>query len=228
MVFNGNAAIASADLLTVVELRPGAAWTAEKESFDREILISLYHNSGYMGAEAAVSSLRAGTSAFITVDIKEGPLYNFGSTAIAGLRALSEKTVKKELAYREGEPYGYSKLIAAQSRLYSANWFEELRTSISSSSASREISVRITAREKPMLWMKAGLGYGSEEKERLSLGFTHNNFLNKGYQAQVTGTLSRIWLEYHAEMLNRHFLLSSTELRNGITYLPERPYCYHL
>lgn len=228
VVFHGNAAIASADLLAAIELRPGTAWTAGKENFDREILISLYHNSGYTDAEAAVSSLLEGTSAFITVNIKEGPVYNFGSTTITGLRALNERTVKKELAYQKGEPYGYGKLITAQSRLYSANWFEELRTSISSSPASREIDVRITAREKPMLWMKAGLGYGSEEKERLSLGFTHNNFLNKGYQAQLTGTLSRIWLEYHAEMLNRHFLLSRTELRNGITWRRERREGYDL
>lgn len=228
VVFSGNAVIASTELVTAIELQPGNAWTAEKEKLDKEILTSLYHNRGYSDAEADVSSLLDGTSAYVTVKIKEGKVYSFGATTITGLSALKERAVKKELEYKKGDPYSYEKLLKAQSRLYGTNWFEELRTAISSSPVSRTIDVSITTREKPMLWLKSGIGYGSEEKERFSLGLTHNNFLRKGYQAQVTGTVSRIWLEYHAEFLDRHFLFSRTELRNGITWRRERRKGYDL
>jgi len=221
VAFSGNAVITSTELIAVAELRPGTAWTEEKDVFDKELLTSYYHNRGYMDAEVVFASLLEGTSAFIRVAIKEGPVYSFGDTGFTGLRALRENTVKKELDYKKGDPYSYEKLIRSQSLLYAPGWFEELRTSISSSPASRVLTVRIAAREKPMLWMKTGIGYGSEEKERFSLGFTHNNFLGRGYQAQVTGTVSRIWLEYHAEFLDRHFLLSRTELRNGATWRRE-------
>ena len=221
VVFSGNVVISSAELGNAIELRPGVFWTAGKGVLAKEILTSFYHNRGYMDAQAVVSSLLSGTSAFITINIKEGPVYRFGSTMITGMGALSERTITKELGYENGDPYNYEKLINSQSRLYAANWFEELHTSVSSSPASREIDIRIKVREKPMLWMKAGIGYGSEEKERLSLGFTHNNFLNKGYQAQAIATFSRIWLDYHVEVLNRHFLLSRTELRDGITWRRE-------
>lgn len=228
VVFNGNLVVSSTELVAAIELRPGSVWSAEKEKLDKEILTSMYHNRGYSDAEAAVASLLEGTSAFIMIGIKEGPVYSFGSTTIMGLRALKESAVKKELEYKKGDPYSYEKLLKAQSRLYSANWFEELRTSISSSPVSREINVRITVREKPMLWVKSGIGYGFEEKERLSLGLTHNNFLGKGYQAQLNGTLSRIWLEYHADFVDRNFLLSRNELRNGITWRREKRKGYEL
>ena len=220
--FSGNAAFSPAELLDALELRPGAAWTGEKEAFDRELLTSFYHNRGYSDAEITVSSLPDGTSVFVRIGITEGPVYSFGDTSVTGLRALPERVVKKELDYRKGDPYSYERLIRSQSRLYAANWFERLRTTVSSSPVSRLIDVNISAREKPMLWVKTGVGYGSEEKERLTLGLTHNNFLNRGYQAQVTGTLSRIWLEYNGEILNRNFLFSRTELRDGLTWRRER------
>jgi outer membrane protein assembly complex protein YaeT len=226
--FGGNAAFSDRELLGAVELRPGAVWTGGKAAFDGELLTSFYHNRGYSDARINVSSLPDGTSVHVRLEIAEGPVYSFGRTTVTGLRALTERVVKKELDYREGDPYSYERLIRSQSRLYAANWFEQLRTSVSSSSASRQIDVKMSAREKPMLWVKTGAGYGSEEKERLSLGLTHNNFLGRGYQAQVTGTLSRIWLEYHGELLNRHFLFSRTELRDGLTWRRERREGYDL
>jgi len=226
--FSGNSGFSQTELLDAVELRPGAAWTAEKEAFDKELLTSFYHNRGYSDARVSVSSLPDGTSVYVKVEITEGPIYSFGDTAVTGLRALSQRVVKKELDYKKGDPYSYERLIRSQSRLYAANWFERLRTSVSSSTASRLIDVKIAAREKPMLWVKTGVGYGSEEKERFTLGLTHNNFLGRGYQAQVSGTLSRIWLEYHGELLNRHFLFSGTELRDGLTWRRERREGYEM
>ena len=65
------------------------------------------------------------------------------------------------------------------------------------------------------------MGYGSEEKERLSLGLTHNNFLARGYKLELNGMLSRIWLEYKADFTDRHFLDSRTELHDSSVWRRE-------
>lgn len=219
---SGNRAVAGAEILEVADLKPGAAWTSETSALGREIISSLYHSHGFMGARVTVSELLSGTSVHLSIGIEEGAPYVFGGTSISGLEALRAKTVLKELAYKEGDSYSQEKLIGSQSRLYATDWFESVQTVISSSPSSNAIDVELVAKEKPMKWLKGGVGYGSEEKERFSLGLTHNNFLGRGYKLELNGMLSRIWLEYRADFTNRHFLDSRTEMRDSSVWRRER------
>ncbi|MBU2574710.1 MAG: BamA/TamA family outer membrane protein [Elusimicrobia bacterium] len=219
---SGNASIPDSEVVETADLKPGAGWTPEIAGLSREIIASLYHSRGFMGARISITELQSGTSVQLSIEIEEGTRYSFGVTSISGLEKLSPKTVKKELAYREGDSYGQEKLITSQSRLYATDWFESLRTRISSSASSNAIDVELETTEKPLKWIKGGVGYGSEEKERLSLGFTHNNFLGRGYKLELNGMLSRIWLEYKADFTNRHFLDTRTELRGSNSWRQER------
>lgn len=219
---SGNASVPAGELLGAADLQAGARWTAETSDLGREIMLSLYHSRGFMGAQVSLAELRSVASVQVAVSINEGRRYAFGDTRVSGLEKLSEKTVGKELTYRKGGVYSQEKLISSQSRLYATDWFESLRTRISTSASTGEVGVEIEAAERPMKWLKGGVGYGSEEKERLSLGLAHHNFLNRGYKLELSGMLSRIWLEYRADFTNRHFLDSLTELRDSNVWRRER------
>ena len=216
----GNASVPSRELISYAAIGPGSPWSPEARRLSEQIITSLYRSRGFMDASAGVTELLRGASAYLTVQVSEGRCYAFGETGVSGLRKLRERTVKKELGYEPGEPYSQQKLLAAQSRLYGTNWFESLRTRVSSAAAG-VMDVRLEAEEKPLKWVKGGVGYGSEEKERFSLGVTHNNFLDRGYRLELGWTVSRISLEYKADFTNRHFLDSLTELRGSSAWRRE-------
>jgi outer membrane protein assembly complex protein YaeT len=220
VTFSGNLSIQSSDITDYAALRPGAAWTPDLKLLSAQIISSLYRGRGFMEASVNVSELARGASVFLQVEIREGPRYTFGETSVSGLAKLRPQTVKKELPYSAGEPFSQQKLLSAQGQLYATNWFETLGTKVSSAAAG-VMDVEIQAAEKPLKWVKGGVGYGSEEKERLSLGVTHNNFLDRGYRMDLGGTVSRISLEYRADFTNRHFLDSSTELRGSSAWRRE-------
>ena len=219
---SGNVSIPAEELAEAAGLAPGLVWSREINELSREIIASFYQSRGFMEAKVSVEELQAGASVHLLVEVTEGPLYLFGATSTSGLKKLRPNTVKKELSYRQGDSYSQAKLLGSQGKLYGTNWFESLSTTISSSTSSNNIDVVFEAVENPMLWLKGGIGYGSEEKERVSLGLTHNNFLGRGYKLDISGMLSRIWLEYRADFTNRHFLDSRTELRDASVWRRER------
>jgi len=218
---SGNAAIAADEIAAAADLAPGLPWSPDAEKLAADIIASLYRSRGFMEASAKLSALPAGASVFLTVEVSEGPRYDFGSTRVTGLRKLRDWSVRKELDYREGEPYSHRKLMSSQSRLYAADWFETLRVKAQPSASARRIDVLVETEEKPLKWVKGGAGYGSEEKERFSLGVIHNNFLDRGYRLEAGGTVSRIALEYRADFLNRRFLDSLNELRGSSAWRRE-------
>ncbi len=223
----GNSALTAPDLLEAADLKPGAAWNPELKALSGEIISSIYHSQGFMEASIKLAELEEGTSVFLRLEIIEGPHYKFGATRVTGLVKLTQKTVRKEFDYREGDHFSQEKLMNSQSRLYATNWFDSLRTKVSSTSA-EGIDVDIQTLEKPLKWLTGGVGYGSEEKERFSLGVAHNNFLDQGYKLELGGMLSRIWLEYKAEFTNRHFLNSLTELHGSSAWRSETRKGYDL
>jgi len=220
VTLSGNQAIGSSEIAAHAALRPGTAWTPDIKQLSTQIISSLYRSRGFMEASVSISELTRGASVFLQVNVSEGPRYIFGETSVSGLAKLRPRTVKKELSYSAGEPYSQQKLLSTQGQLYATNWFETLGTRISSSAAG-VMDVEIIAEEKPLKWVKGGVGYGSEEKERFSLGVAHNNFLDRGYKLDLGWTVSRISLEYRADFTNRHFLDSRTELRGSSAWRRE-------
>jgi outer membrane protein assembly complex protein YaeT len=220
VTLSGNLFIQSAEIADYAALRPGAAWTPDLKLLSTQIISSLYRSRGFMEASVSISELAKGASVFLQLEVREGPRYTFGETSVSGLAKLRPETVKKELTYSAGDPYSQQKLLSSQGQLYATNWFETLGTRVSSATAG-VMDVEILTEEKPLKWVKGGVGYGSEEKERFSLGVAHNNFLDRGYKLDLGWTVSRISLEYRADFLNRHFLDSRTELRGSSAWRRE-------
>lgn len=224
---SGSSSGLSDRLLEAFPLRKGAAYSPEDLPLAREVVLSFYNARGYLEADADVSASVSGDEVSVSVAVSEGPRYVFGSTRFSGLRKLKVRAAERELDYAAGDFYEYSKVMSSLGRLQSLGWFEKLGVSVSSSAAGA-VDVHFDLAEHPMLWLKGGVGYGSEERERVSLGLMHNNFLGRGYKAEVTGSLSTIWLEYRADVVNRHFLATRTELGSRSSWRRERREGYNM
>lgn len=217
----GAASLSPGELEEALPLRRGSPYGPEERDLLRDVVLSFYQARGYLEAGAEISGRADGGDIHLEVRVTEGPRHVFGTTSFAGLEKLKVRTVARELEYAAGEPYEYSRVMTSLGRLQGLGWFEKLGARASSSPAGA-VDVVFDLREHPMLWLKGGVGYGSEESERASLGLEHNNFLGRGYKASLTGSLSSIWLEYRADFSNRHFLASRTELTNTSSWRRER------
>ncbi|MBI4656589.1 MAG: BamA/TamA family outer membrane protein [Elusimicrobia bacterium] len=214
IAFTGTAGIEKSEFERILPVKNGDLYKPELADVCLDIIISYYHSRGYMNAQGRVETTVSGSSAAINVAMEEGERFRFGSTEFAGLEKLRSKIVSRELDYAKDEPYNYSKIMSSLSRLHSLGWFEELSVKTSTTPL-RQVDVLLVAKEKTLKWVKGGVGYGSEEQERLSMVLTHNNFFSRGYKMETTGLWSRIWLEYKAEFLNRHFWATKTEFSNS-------------
>lgn len=218
---SGADSLEPGELEAVLPLRRGSPYGPEEKALLRDVVLSFYRARGYLEAGAEISESFEGEQVSLLVRVKEGRRYVFGGTSFTGLGKLKAPTVARELDYSAGEPYEYSRVMSSLGRLQGLGWFEKLGVRVSSSPAG-VMDVVFDLREHPMLWLKGGVGYGSEERERISLGLAHNNFLGRGYEAELTGSLSSIWLEYKADFVNRHFLASRTELSDTSSWRKER------
>lgn len=190
----------------------------------REMALSYLQNQGYLAAEASVSG---STAAAVELSVAPGPRWTFGPTVIRGLQKFPEDRLRLDLPYAEGAPYERSRLLDAQRRLYSLGLFDDVRVT-ASTSAARAAEVTVSVKERPMKWVRAGAGYGTEEKERLSLILTHNNLFRRGYTLEGAVQYSRVWLDYRGSFINRHVFGSSVEQRADASWRRENRRGYDL
>jgi outer membrane protein assembly complex protein YaeT len=220
ITFTGTAGVEPSELELILPVKNGDAYKPEFVDLCLDVIISYYHSRGYMNADGRVETAVHGSSVTINVVMEEGERFRFGNTEFEGLEKIRSKIVSRGLDYVKNEPYNYSRIMSSISRLHSLGWFEEISVR-TSTAPGKVIDVFFSVKEKPMKWVKGGIGYGSEEQERFSLTLTHSNFFSRGYKMETTGIWSRIWVEYKAEFLNRHFWATKTEFSNTASWRRE-------
>ncbi|MBV9079802.1 MAG: BamA/TamA family outer membrane protein, partial [Elusimicrobia bacterium] len=209
--FEGNTAFKDAELAKAARLVPKKP-LEEDAQLIAELVKSHYQRNGYLDAQAEAWVSSTTEHADIRVRVSEGPLYRFGDTKVTGLTKLPPRVGELSRAYKPGDPYVRSKLFDTQANLYGTGLFEDVTISASTTSA-RTADVRVDVREKPLKWIKGGVGYGSEERERLSLILLHQNLFHRAFNAQLSGTWSAIWRENRLDFTNPYFWDTRTELR---------------
>ncbi|MFH1620313.1 MAG: BamA/TamA family outer membrane protein [bacterium] len=227
ITISGCLDVPSAELIDFLPFKTGDSFKPDSVKLAGEILTSFYNSLGYMDASVSSEVETGEGTAAVFLTAMEGPRYFFGEITMEGLSSLRQEFLRKDIAFKRGEPYDSRKILETQGHLYGLGFFEDITIRVSTTPAGTA-DVTVILKEKPMKWIKGGAGYGSEEKERFSLILTHNNFLRRAYKLELYNTLSRIWLEYKAEFMNRHFLGSATEYRNVVSWRKENRKGYDL
>ena len=112
----------------------------------------------------------------IHYSVDPGPLSYVGKTTIDGNEHVSEKFVRKQISYEEGELYDKSKLVKTRQNLYELQLFRVVSVLPDTDPATRKspIPVNIHLEEAPRFTTRFGAGYGTEDKFR---AFVDLNFL---------------------------------------------------
>jgi outer membrane protein assembly complex protein YaeT len=216
----GNEGTSEEELLKILPFHIGDPVTRQKRDLAEKMLLSLLRSNGYLEATVKTSWWNENDEGLFLASIDEGPLYRFGETQVVGLETLPARVVAVERTYEEGDPYSGNELLQTQTRLYLTSLFEDVRIQ-ASTAAAKTADVTIRLNQKELKWIKGGVGWGSEEKERLTLILNHKNLWRRAHGVELLGTVSRIWREYKADYINPYFFDTRTEHRTSFSWRSE-------
>lgn len=123
----------------------------------------------------------------ITYVVKPGPVCHFGETSVSGNEKVSEKFIRKQFDYEEGEKYNKSLLDKTRESLYHLQLFRVVSVTPQKDKTSlrNPIPVNLYIEETPRINTKFGAGYGTEDKFRAFVDFTYLGFLGTARRINI-------------------------------------------
>ncbi len=179
----------------LVQIEPGAPLNRGTVRSGREIAINELHEFGYPYAEVSVreEAGEARGEAAIVYAAAPGPKAIFGPVEIRGNQSVNDAVVRRQITFKEGEPYRQSRVQATQRRLSSLELFEFAYVEPRGQETKAErVPMRVTLTEGKHRQFTAAAGYGSEEKARVRARWTHVNFFGGARTAGVETKWSSI------------------------------------
>lgn len=131
-------------------------------------------------------------SADVVFNLNAGPFCRFGQTKIAGLLQVSEETARRELAYREFDPYSPLKLDESRKRLLRLETFRMVRSDIDLSQESDTLDVSIRTEEGNRYIVRTGAGFDTEEGVHLSGEMSDLNFFGRARRFSLETAVSNL------------------------------------
>ena len=175
-------------------LKAGQPDDRENVRSTRDLGARLFRDSGYPHAAVSVSEQTTAPShVAIVVKAEPGAMATFGDTSITGVESVSDRVVQRELEYRPGSLYRESDVVRSQQRLIELGLFQFAHIAPASDDAAlTQIPMTVTVKEGPPRQLKLSGGYGSEERVRGTVEWTHLNFLGDARQFTTSAKWSSI------------------------------------
>jgi outer membrane protein assembly factor BamA len=107
----------------------------------------------------------------------------FGTTFVTGTDQVAVRLVRREIAFRPGDPYDPAKLDETQARIFGLRLFRSVVVRPRNlADESGTLDVAVTVVEGPPRVLIAGIGYGLEDEVRGQLRWQHYDFFGGGRQ----------------------------------------------
>src|SRR5204863_9725259 len=115
-----------ADLKKKVPLKVGEPRDRQLVVASHEMALNELRDHGFPHAKVGTNEDDGpnGKSASLTFDAEPGPIAHFGPVEISGNKSVSDRVIRRELAYRPGELYQRSLIQDTQRRLYNMELFQ--------------------------------------------------------------------------------------------------------
>jgi outer membrane protein assembly complex protein YaeT len=183
----------------------------------RDYAARLLREHGFARGEVEVGeTLGAGPERVVlTYAATPGPRMTFGEVTVTGLERVSEKVIRRELAFQPGELYRQSLVNKSQRRLSALQLFDlaNIDDRLADSSSVTTVPIRITVAEGFPRRLQLGIGYGTEEHARATLKWTHLNWLGGARVADVDAKYSAIDRGLTLSVSQPHFYKAGLSLQ---------------
>jgi outer membrane protein insertion porin family len=188
-------------LMTLVGIKPGDPYNEVDISDARFRLLDYFVNSGYMNVDVVVTRTLENYKANVVFKVVGGQEKYFGKTVIIGNEKTKYKVFKRELLYKEGQPYSFRILSEQRQRFYKLGIFSDVEIeTVDGEDAEKDVLIRVT--EGNAGSVEFGVGYGEFEKYR--------GYVEVGYR-NLWGMNREGLLRVEASSLENRYILQYNE-----------------
>ncbi len=223
--FMGNRIIDSATLEKRLSIKREGFFDPSQVNFSRDVIKSIYQDKGYEDVQISTrTTALAHERVDVVFSIDEGPLYRIRTVTIQGNHLISDKLVQRDLKIKPGQPFSPTQVYEGNKNLFRSGYFESINIHYSTAPA-HQMDIQVNLKERPTQYAKGGFGYGTETKERVSIGYEDRNFFGNEKQLDVSAIHSGFLTDpqkYRTSILETslaqpHFLGTSFEGQTSIS-----------
>jgi outer membrane protein assembly complex protein YaeT len=201
-------------LRQLLPLEPGDVFEEDRYERGRSVLRDWFRQRGYARVtveKTARVDVRDDT-ATVRYRVDSGPAAVFGPVTISGLDEVDEAVVRREVAFKSGEPFQQSLLDKTRKNIDGLHLFRSVRL-VEDSSRDAAVAIDIAVAEAERREVKLGVGYETEEGIRGTAGWRDYSFLGGARQLGVSVRISQLYRTIAADFLQPHFPSQTSRVR---------------
>jgi outer membrane protein assembly complex protein YaeT len=186
------------ETLVDLPLRPGDPFNRFRMQAAADTITRRLRDRGYPTARV-FSSFEANKEtdvAAVTLDVVPGNRAVVGQVDVVGTNRVEPSLVRKLLISRPGRLYSQDEMLQSQRNLYQSDLFRFATVNIDSAAfvpGADSVPISVSVNESKRRRIRSGIGYGTEDCFRSSVGWTTRNFLGSaGRILDLTGRLSKV------------------------------------
>ncbi len=150
----------------------------------------------------------------VTFHLDPGPPAKFGSTAVTGLKTVSERTVRNRLHWKEGEPWNADLIAETRKELARSELFSLVQiTPDEELDEEGRLPLSLDVGERKHRSIKLGASYKTDEGPGGRFSWEHRNLLHHGEKLQLSITGSTLTTAFDASFEKPDFLTPRQTLR---------------
>ncbi len=161
----------------------------------RQRILDVLRDHGYAYAKVNATEVEAGQNRVaLTFTGIPGPSTTFGQITVVGAETLDDNIIRRQLILRPGQPYTQRQITQSQRRLANLDIlrFANVDAKPPAEGQPTAIPVTVTVAEDKTHRLELGVGYGTEDRVRGSIDWSHLNFLGDARRLTLSGKFSSI------------------------------------
>jgi outer membrane protein insertion porin family len=191
ILLEGNVHIGSALLQRVLTVKVDAPLDESKLEADKYNLYIYYADRGFVFASISHRLSHRNGQATVYYIIDEGEPADIGRVDVRGNRAVRRGIITREVSLKPGEIFSRKKLLDSQQGLYDTGLFKDVEIEpMPGTVDSSSVELLVKVKERQMREVSFGLGYGTRDETRVTVGWLHRNLGNAGRQFEVRTILA--------------------------------------
>ncbi len=181
-----------------------AAYDTSREKLELWLKTQSY---AYAAVEKSAVVDTASDEAAVRYRVTRGTPAVFGVAYVHGTAQVAVRLLRREIAFRQGDPFDPKKVDETQARIFGLRLFRSvLVRPHDPADRSGTVDVDVVVVEGPPRELIAGIGYGLEDEVRGQLRWQHNDFFGGGRQLGVRLKGSAIEQAIEGEFRQPYFL----------------------
>jgi outer membrane protein insertion porin family/translocation and assembly module TamA len=184
------------DLKARLPLKEHAPLDRALAQASRESALDELKDHGYPYASVRITEQLGpdGHSTVVVLAATPGTLAHYGDITITGNSSVGDNVVRRQLLIRPGQLFRLSALQESQRRLYDLETFQfaNVEADVPEGEQPAQVPIKTVLTEGKHRKVNFGVGYGSEEKARVSADWRHVNFFGGARTLQVQGQFSSL------------------------------------